>query len=125
MGLIRQTKQRVVIRKILEEQQKAMTAEDILLHAQKSIKNIGLATVYRTIKEYIEEGSISQVHIPGKTPLYEIAPKHHHHHFLCRICEKAFCLPSCPKGLKNMLPKGFVLEDHSVTLYGLCKSCQD
>jgi Fur family ferric uptake transcriptional regulator len=49
----------------------------------------------------------------------------HHDHFQCRKCQSVFDLAICPSGLHSgmTLPGGFVVEDHEMTVYGLCADC--
>ena len=47
----------------------------------------------------------------------------HHHHFHCRICDRFYDVEGCPGGLSSMLPEGFELESHELTLLGRCAAC--
>jgi len=85
---------------------------------------MGLATVYRTIKGLVEEGVIKAVNIPGESSRYEISGKGSHHHFSCRKCGGLFEIECNPAFPKRLTPKGFVLEGHHMTLYGLCAKCK-
>ena len=33
-------------------------------------------------------------------------------------------IDACPGNLSHLLPRGFVLEDHQITLYGKCPACR-
>ncbi|MFN8961389.1 MAG: transcriptional repressor, partial [Betaproteobacteria bacterium] len=43
--------------------------------------------------------------------------------FQCRQCQRVFDVHGCPGNLSRLAPKGFVVEDHDLTLYGRCMSC--
>ena len=91
--------------------------------AQRHLPGLGIATVYRTLKSWLEEGSLVQVDLPGEPPRYEATGKQHHHHFHCRACDRVYELEGCPDGLKSLTPAGFSLESHEVVLYGRCATC--
>lgn len=93
--------------------------------AARDVPNINLSTVYRTLKRMQDEGAIAPVSVPGEPPRYELAhvAEHHHHHFHCRKCGRVFDLTGCPTGLAKLLPRGFVLDNHTLVLHGLCAEC--
>jgi Fur family ferric uptake transcriptional regulator len=121
--LIRNTRQRTVIRDVLDQAARPLGAPEILAYAQLQAKGIGIATVYRTIKALVEEGWLVPVELPGEPPRYERAGKEHHHHFLCRQCSRMFELTGCVQNLKGLLPAGFEVTGHDVLLYGACAEC--
>lgn len=100
-----------------------LTPHEILGKAQAEVPNLGMATVYRTLKGLIDDGEIIGVDIPGEPQRYERAGKEHHHHFSCRGCGRMFEMDGCPKGLDLLVPNGFVMEDHEVFIYGRCAEC--
>lgn len=120
----RNTSQRRAIQQVLQEAGRPLSPEEILKAAQAIAPGIGIATVYRALKDFTQEGWTSPVQIPGESARYEIAGKAHHHYFYCRSCHKAFDVDKCPGDLRKLAPKGFVLENHEVVLYGLCISCK-
>lgn len=85
---------------------------------------LGIATVYRTVRDMLEQGAILQIGIPGEIPRYEDAHRSHHHFFQCRVCSRVFEVHECPADLHRMVPEGFELEDHEVFLFGRCKDCR-
>lgn len=121
----RKTRQRDAILAALERAGRPLGPNEILELAQTDVPTLGLATVYRTIKSLLDSEEISPVELPGEPARYELrcAADHHHHHFRCRTCEKVFDVTGCPPGLQNMIPPGFVLESHDITLFGLCQHC--
>lgn len=102
-----------------------MSPGEILKSAKRKSQGLGLATVYRAIKSMVEAGEIVEVPVVGEPPRYEPAGRSHHHHFLCRCCGKLFEVPGCPGDLHALVPKGFVLETHDLTLIGRCEACRD
>lgn len=121
------TQQRAVITEVLRNARGPLTVEEIFAEAQQKLPSLGIATVYRTIKKLLEGNSIRSVVLPDGKTRYEAATKEHHHHFRCSNCEMVFNLDVCPVSLPQgtMLPGGFQVESHELTLFGTCSSCRE
>jgi Fur family ferric uptake transcriptional regulator len=119
----RHTRQRAAIRQVIETARRPLSTQEILELAQSSVPGMGIATVYRNVKALLDERDIDQVSLPGEAPRYERARQPHHHHFQCTRCQRVFDVFACPGGIQQMVPPGFVLEHHEVTLYGRCGEC--
>jgi len=117
------TKQRTAILRCLSEKGRPLSIEEIQAYAAIEIPQINLSTVYRTIKKLIQEGKIDLIELPGEKSCYEIHQKEHHHYFLCDSCNKTYFINKCPRGLSEIVPKGFHLLGHSITLNGFCQEC--
>jgi len=121
--LQRNTKQKQAIQHVLEHTKAPLLPPEILALAALEVPNMGIATVYRSLKNLVEEGKVHVVEIAGQSPRYESADRGHHHHFLCRVCGKVFDLGKCVPGIKSLAPRKFTVEDHDITLYGRCDKC--
>lgn len=121
----RQTQQRDAIWKAFESAGRPISPQEVLDLAQSEVPGLGLSTVYRNIRRLEEEQMIVSVHVPGQPDRYETsrAAEHHHHHFHCDTCGKVFDITGCPGGLKQLLPKGFVLKGHEISMHGQCSDC--
>lgn len=119
----RDTSQRRAIRQVFREADRPLSTHEVLAAAQQIKSNIGIATVYRTLKLLLECGWLSTIRLPGEPPRYEIAAKPHHHHFLCRKCGQAFEVPGSDDLLAAIVPPGYRLEGHDLVLRGLCAKC--
>lgn len=91
--------------------------------AKPEAHGLGIATVYRAVKNLLEEGWLEQVEIPGEPPRFEIAGKGHHHHFHCRACGRVFEIDACQGDFDRLAPAGFQVTDHEVLLFGRCAEC--
>jgi len=120
---IRNTKQRTAIKDVFTRHQRPLSTREIHQSARKVVPRLGIATVYRSVNSLLEEGWLIRIDVPGNPVCYERAGQDHHHHFLCRACHKVFDLPGCMLTKGTGIPKGFVLEDHEVILYGVCNAC--
>lgn len=121
--MTRKTKQREVILKCLSEQKRPLSIEEILSYCVIEIPAINLSTIYRNLKILLQSHEIALVDLPKEKPRYEIA-RGHRHHFLCDKCHKLFPVSGCPKELLSMVPAGFTLLGHSITLNGYCRECR-
>ncbi len=119
----RNTQQRAAIDRALAEADRPLSPREILEGARRSVPDIGIATVYRAIKDLLAEQRVVAVDVPGAPPRYEAAGKPHHHHFLCRQCDRMIDLPGCPGQLSRLAPPGFSVENHELTLIGRCPDC--
>jgi len=120
----RQTRQRDAILKVLDEANGPLSTPEIFKLAKKVIP-LGIATVYRTINLLLAAKEIQSVILPSGETRYESANLGHHDHFQCRKCRHVFDLSVCPLHLASgtIIPGGFMVEDHEMTLYGLCPDC--
>ena len=67
MPMIRNTAQRRAIRKILAEADRPLSPEETLTGAQNIVPNLGMATVYRSVKSLVEEEWLVAVDMPGES----------------------------------------------------------
>lgn len=121
----RSTLQGDAVRDVVLTSDRPLTAEEI--HQQAALRHpgLGIATVYRVIQRLMGEGGVQQVTFPGEgQQYYEPRRRAGHHHFRCRHCDRAFCLGEVPVMWERIVPAGFLLEEHQVTLAGLCRDCR-
>lgn len=96
---------------------------EVLIEGQKFIPRLGIATVYRALRELSDEGLIAAVELPGQTVCYESAQMEHHHHFKCRTCYRIFDVEGCLQEIDRLNPEGFLVESHEIFFFGLCPRC--
>ena len=121
--MARHTTQRHAIQAVFDAANRPIGPHEVRLAAQESSPALGMATVYRAIKDLLEDGWLVSVNIPGEPARYERAGKRHHHHFHCSQCNRVFEADGCSLSLKNLVPRGFKLVGHELLLYGLCSGC--
>ena len=121
----RQTRQRDVIIRAILDADGPLSVEQIYERAREDVPNLGVATVYRTIKLLLAQERIVVVDLPGEQPHYEPAGRGHHHHFRCLECDQWFDLGMCVvRHLDGTtIEGGYVIDGHYLTLYGRCPSC--
>ena len=120
----RRTTQREVIADVIREASGPLSIAEILERAADRVPGLGVATVYRTVRLLEESGEVHTVNLPGADARYEPADRGHHHHFQCRVCDGVYDVHVCPVKLNlDSAGKGFQVEEHEVTLYGVCATC--
>jgi Fur family ferric uptake transcriptional regulator len=100
-----------------------MTPREVHEAARKHHGEIGIATVYRTLKLLCRDGWLVPVELPGEQVTYYERAQEHHHHFVCRICEQLVKVEACLPDPAELAPPGCVVEDHEFLLYGVCGEC--
>ncbi|PIF98291.1 ferric iron uptake transcriptional regulator [Comamonas sp. 26] len=116
--------------KILEIFQKGaqrhMTAEDVFRVLLDERSDIGLATVYRVLTQFEQAGILIRSNFESGKAIYELDEGQHHDHFVCTSCGKVeeFYDAEIEKR-QNLIAKekGWVIQDHSMALYGHCAAC--
>jgi Fur family transcriptional regulator, ferric uptake regulator len=119
----KRTAQREAIRTAIESAGRPLSPQEVLERAQRAVPGLGIATVYRALSSGADEGWLKPVQLATGPTRYERAGLHHHHHFRCRVCDRVYDLEGCPGNLKALLPPGFTIEEHEITLYGRCAKC--
>lgn len=120
----RNTQQRKALEKVFENSDRPLNVDEVLEQGRVHSPTLNRATVYRNLKLLQKTGAITKVELPAGGSFYERKDKEHHHHFLCRLCNKAFDLLGCLlKNNRSLAPKGFVVENHDLVVHGVCPSC--
>ena len=116
--------------KILEIFQKGdprhMTAEDVFRILLLEHSDIGLATVYRVLMQFEQAGILERSHFESGKAVYELNEGSHHDHLVCTSCGKVEEFYDAEIERRQQLVtknRGWVLQDHAMSLYGLCADC--
>ncbi len=103
------------------------TAEDIYKALLDAGEEIGLATVYRVLTQFEAAGLVNRHHFEGGQAVFEINEGKHHDHLVCVKCGKVI------EFMDNLIEErqkkiaednGFKITEHSLIIYGHCKSCK-
>jgi len=121
----RHTRQRDAILLAITDAKGPVSIQQILERAQAALGSLGIATVYRTLNLLLEGKRIKTVILPDGQTCYERSGMGHHDHFQCRKCKNVYDLEVCPLHLAagTIIPGGFLVQDHEMTLYGICPAC--
>lgn len=103
------------------------SAEDIYRTLINEDVDIGLATVYRVLTQFEQAGILSRSQFDGSKAVFELNDGDHHDHLICTHCSKVveFSDQDIEKRQHKIArDQGFVLESHTMMLYGMCSECQ-
>lgn len=123
---LKSTEQRLQILETFVEMPGHFTAFDLHAILKKKIPNIGISTVFRTLKLLEEAGLAHSVKISEEEKSYEYNPTHHHH-LICSECHAAveFIHPTLERIMEEIpISYGFVARDHNLQIFGICENCQ-
>jgi Fur family ferric uptake transcriptional regulator len=119
----RSTRQRDAICEAIDSAGRPLLPQEVLDAARQQVPGLGLATVYRNLKTLQEDGRIESVVLPGQAARFQTTEHQHHHHFHCERCDRVFPIHACPGPMDHLVPPGFALHRHDLTLHGLCVDC--
>lgn len=101
-----------------------LSAEDIYKVMINSGEDVGLATVYRVLTQFEQAGLLIRHHFESGKAVFELNTGGHHDHVVCMKCGRVaeFYDEEIEKRQESAAAKlGFTMQDHSLTIYGLCK----
>lgn len=84
-------------------------------------------TIYRTLDSLERAGLIHKVFFGDNIVRYEYHdPDFHHHHVICRSCDKVDEVDLCPLDFleKQLQKMGYSQVEHSVSFFAVCPNCQ-
>ncbi len=126
---LKTTLPRLRVLSILENSKiRHLTAEDVYKELLDEEGSIGLATVYRVLTQFEDAGLVIRQNFEGDKSVFELNDEDHHDHMVCVKCGSV--AEFFDKRIEAQQEKvahdhGFVIQDHSLTLYGTCKRCSD
>lgn len=127
--LSRNTPQRNLVLKLMENNFSHPTADEIYEKARKADPHISRGTVYRNLNLLAEAGFIAKIMVPSGADHFD-STLSLHYHFHCDKCDKLYDVPSdcCPKldaAIQKMKNQGFSVESHSLIFNGICPECAE
>jgi Fur family ferric uptake transcriptional regulator len=126
---LKNTLQKDYILKILFHSDKHLTVEEITSLIRKKYNlDIAITTVYKSVKLFEELKFVTSLEIEGNPRLYELNQFIHHNHLICTSCLKIidFTDQFTEDRQHAILKKhNFILDSRVLTIYGLCKECQN
>lgn len=101
-----------------------MAAEDVYKQLLEMNEDIGLATVYRVLTQFETAGLVIRHSFEGGRSVFELNDEGHHDHMLCLECGEVFefydkTIEERQKRVAKDM--GFMLEDHTLYMYGVCE----
>ena len=110
----------------LQSASRELSGQDLHALLRRSNTPMGLATVYRHLRQLQQWGLVRCRHLPSGEALF--APtERDDHHLTCVDCGSTRRLPHCPVHdlhLPSGELDGFLPLFHTLEFYGLCAACQ-
>lgn len=126
---LRSTIPRLKILNVLETASvRHLAAEDVYKQLLEMEEDIGLATVYRVLTQFENAGLVIRHSFEGGRSVFELNDEGHHDHMLCLECGDVFeFFDKTIEERQRHVAKGmgFVLEEHSLHLYGVCEGMKN
>lgn len=124
---LRSTRQRDVILDIFLSTHEHLSVEELYLKVKASHPGIGQATVYRTLKLFVDAGLAREMTLPdGQTRYEHQLAGEHHDHLICTHCNRIIEFEDATiEQLQQEIAQrhGFVLTGHKMQLCGICPAC--
>lgn len=123
----RRSAARQAVIELLGRQSCCVTAQEIFDGLRDEGRQVGIASVYRTLEQLTRDGFVQRVDVGAPTARYEpVQPDgEHHHHLVCADCGKveAFADPELERALHKVEGETGYSVAHDVVLRGVCDDC--
>jgi Fe2+ or Zn2+ uptake regulation protein len=121
----RVTEQRLVIRRVLSELNRHVSADEVRSAVGDRLPNLSMPTVYATLELFERLGIVRRVSVGGGIFLYD--PRgDDHQHLVCRRCGMVEDLDvrlSAAPAIAAARRRGFAVSQSEIVISGLCRAC--
>lgn len=115
--------QRIMIMKFLNENRIHPTADIIYKSLKLDIPTLSKATIYNTLKLFVEKRIVSELSLFNNEIRYEFESEPHIH-FKCIKCGEIYDIKIKFDLYENKIIEGHKVLEHHVNLRGICKNCR-
>lgn len=123
----RTTVPRRMIARLLEQKREGLTAHALC----EELPSVGRATVFRTLKLFLEAGVLCKLDTMAGAPIYSLCERGHHHHSVCVRCGavdefRLATIEQLMRAISKEIPGqvvGHRIEMYVDCLYADCKNC--
>jgi Fur family ferric uptake transcriptional regulator len=122
------TPQRLAIADVMLSAERHMSAEDVADAVRARGRNVGTATVYRTLDVLLESGLVVERDFGEGFRRFEPArDTPHHEHLICTVCGRVKEFRD--ERLERITTlhaeaHGYARQRHRLVIYGVCPECQ-
>lgn len=125
---LKATVPRIKVLQVFEQSQaRHLSAEDVYRTLLAEHADVGLATIYRVLMQFAQAGILRRSHFETGKSVFELNRGHHHDHLVCVRCgrvEEFVDVDIEARQEEIARSKGFKLQEHALSLYGMCAKCQ-
>lgn len=125
------TRGRKSIINIFIDRNRPISAAEILDRLHKKRIFLHKTTIYRELEFLLRLNIIKQLQFADRKKIYEILTDDHHHHLVCKNCQKTEKIASAALETEIQTLEKEILADsnfknvrHSLEFFGLCRQCQ-
>ena len=111
---------RAILRILENDENTHLSADDIHKKLLESNDEVGIATIYRVLNQFVTAGICIRHNFETGQSLYELTPNHHHDHMVCLSTGKVVEFEDAmieERQKKVAAEKGYRIVDHSLVLY--------
>ncbi|HEX76684.1 MAG TPA: transcriptional repressor [Dehalococcoidia bacterium] len=122
------TSQRRLLLSVMQEAEKHLDAKELYRRASEKDASISLATVYRNLHVFKEQGLINERHLGQARCFYEMKRLGEHQHLVCESCGQVteFESPLLNKLIDEVQRKNnFFVTKVELYLEGYCHKCKE
>ena len=111
---------RAILRILESDESTHLSADDIHKKLLDGSDEVGIATVYRVLNQFVTAGICIRHNFETGQSLYELTPDHHHDHMVCLTTGKVIEFEDEMIEARQeevAAKKGYRIVDHSLVLY--------
>lgn len=124
------TRRELILKVLLENNDKHLSAEEIYNLVKEKAPDMGLATVYRALELFQELDIVNVVDFGDGRKRYEfsveVGKNHHHYHLICTKCGSVTEVnDDLLEELESRVSQkhDFTITDHQLKIFGICNRC--
>lgn len=123
----RNTQAKQLVQSIFEASSTPLLINEVYEQVKIKLPQTAYSTIYRIIQSFHADGKLITIDWRERGSRYEWAAKEHHHHLICNSCGEVSDIDDTILNFKvDAVAKktGFLVQDHSIELFGECSPCQ-
>lgn len=122
---VRITAQRRVIAESLDGHDQHLTADEVLAAAKQVLPEVGRATVYKALAEFVDSGSVREVQLGDGPKRFDPNAHVDHHHLICTTCDQVWDLDATACEVMPGEASDFRIAHAEVSFFGQCAACSE
>ncbi|HHE41927.1 MAG TPA: transcriptional repressor [Dehalococcoidia bacterium] len=123
------TPQRRAVVRALSQTTSHLTPAQLHAAVREIAPDVGLVTIYRTLRLLVELGLACEISADARQPTYLLSrPAEHHHHLICSKCGHVvdFTSEAIERlGRRLAAETGYTIQNHVLEFVGTCPLCRD